>query len=92
MKKAIRIDREVWENDDETAQRICRLYTLEAIDKSLVQDEFQVNKTGNTRYLIEVSIDNDIPNFYFGFGTPENDPAYVNAVIEVNLTKRRLNN
>jgi hypothetical protein len=89
VKKAIRIDREVWENDDETAQRICRLYTLEAIDKSLVQDEFQVNKTGNTRYLIEVSIDNDIPNFYFGNDAPKNDPNYVNALIDISVTRRK---
>lgn len=89
VKKAIRIDREIWEHEDETAQNICQHYIVEAIRQELV-DKIYVNKEGQTRYYIEVSIENNVPQFYVGDGAPENDPTYTNAVIEIESGHRKI--
>ena len=84
INRCIKINREIFENDDAVANQLCLHYIVEEIKKAL-GDNFHVEPEGVTKCVIEISILNNVPAYIRDDGTAEYDPEFVHGHLRVKV-------
>ena len=84
INRRIKINREIFENDDAVANQIYLDCFVKEIKKAL-DDNFHVEPEGVTKCFIEISILNNVPAYIRDDGTAEYDPEFVHGHLRVKV-------
>jgi len=84
INRHIKINREIFENDDAVANQIYLDCFVKEIKKAL-DDNFHVEPEGVTKCVIEVSILNNVPASVRDDGTAEYDPEFVHGHFRIKV-------
>jgi hypothetical protein len=81
-KKLIKVARDAWDGDGDVAQQVYKHYILEAIKQTL-NESYIIRRDGETKFTIEVTVLNNIPESYDEYRTEVYNPDYVNGILQI---------